>query len=295
MSEVFQETTKPLLRPRQTEELKEEVGRLRQMLSAPPHIANRIEDRGQLTKNLRAAEHDLQTQAPTAYGEDELDAATKRSAELQDRMVEGMPTQAEMRRNPPGAVDKHRRWERRNKSLLIEWKNIQLRLHQNGYGDLPDATDLANFERFRPAGGSGEMSLDNAQIPQTKVTQLPPPGAGPVTVMSDEQADVLKNINPALYDQMALLSNDERANVLALVKSYIQGTETVAPEKTTGSDVNESFKEVVEKKPRKKKPQGSYSDSEIARLRAEAKDLNINSYGKGREELRTLIAERKAV
>jgi len=278
---MFQETTKPLLRPRQTEELKEEVGRLRQMLSAPPHIANRIEDRGQLTKNLRAAEHDLQTQAPTAYGEDELDAATKRSAELQDRMVEGMPTQAEMRRNPPGAVDKHRRWERRNKPFLIEWKNIQLRLHQNGYGDLPDATDLANFERFRPVGGSGEMGMDNAQIPQTRTTQLPPPGAGPVTVMSDEQAEMLKNVNPELHGKMALLSNDQRAEVLGLVDSLRQGMQSVKP-----------IKELAEKKPRRKKPKGSYNESVIALLRAEAKDLGINSYGKGREQLRTEISKR---
>ncbi|MEE8607209.1 MAG: hypothetical protein V3S55_06385 [Nitrospiraceae bacterium] len=217
---MFQETNKSLLRPRQTEKLREDVERLKQMLSAPPHIANRIEDRGQLTKNLRAAEHDLQTQAPTAYGEDELDAATKRSAELHDKMLEGMPTQAEMRRNPPGAVDKHRRWERRNKVLLGEWKNIQLRLHQNGYGDLPDATDLANFERFRPAGGPGEMNMDNAQIPG-KDYHLPPPGASPAAVMSDEQAGVLKEINPELHGKMALLDNDQRAEVLGMVDNLI--------------------------------------------------------------------------
>ena len=281
---MFQETTKPFLRPRQTEELKEEVGRLRQMLSAPPHIANRIEDRGQLNKNLCAAEHDLQTQAPTAYGEDELDAATKRSAELQDKMLGGMPTQAEMRRNPPGAVDKHRRWERRNKTFLSEWKNIQLRLHQNGYGDLPDATDLANFERFRPVGGSGEMSMENAQIPQTRTTQLPPPGAGPVTVMSNEQAEMLESMNPELHDKMALLSNEQRAEVLGLVDSYMQGTQPVKP-----------TKELAEKKPRRKKPKGSYNDSMIAQLRAEAKVLGISSFQKGREQLRAEIAERRAV
>ncbi len=277
----FQETTKPLLRPRQTEELKEEVGRLRQMLSASPHIAHRIEDRGQLTKNLRAADHDLQTQAPTAYGEDELDVATKRSAELQDRMLEAMPTQAEMRRNPPGAVDKHRRWERRNKARLNEWKNIQLRLHQNGYGDLPDATDLANFERFRPAGGAQELNMDNAQI-QGKIIQLPPAGAAPAAVMSDEQADMLKSVSPELHGKMALLSNEQRAEVLGLVDSLMQDTQSVKP-----------IEELAEKKPRRRKPKGSYNESAIAQLRVEAKTLGINSYGKGREQLRTEIAERR--
>ena len=49
----------------------------------------------------------------------------------------------------------------------------------------------------------------------------------------------------------------------------------------------------AEKKPRKKRAKGSYNDSEIARLRVEAKALGVNSYGKGRDDLRAAIAERK--
>lgn len=218
MSEVFQETTKPLLRPRQTEDLKERIGRLREVLSAPPHIANRVEDRGQVTKNLRAAEHDLQEQVPTAYGEDELDAATKRSAELKDKMLEGMPTQAEMRCNPPGAVDKHRRWEGRNKTSLCEWKNIQLRLHQGGYSDLPDATDLANFEKFRPAGGAQELDMHNAQIAGTQY-HLPPPGAAQAAIFSDADIEMLKGVDPDLAASLAIMPNESRGAVLNIIRA----------------------------------------------------------------------------
>ncbi len=89
---------------------------------------------------------------------------------------------------------------------------------------------------------------------------------------------MLKSVNPELHGKMALLSNDQRADVLGLVDSYIQGTKSVA-----------------EKKPRRKKPKGSYNESVFAQLRAEAKVLGINTYGKGREDLRKLIAERRAV
>ena len=279
---MFQETTKPLLRPRQTEELKEEVGRLRQMLSAPPHIANRVEDRGQLNKNLRAAERDLETQAPKAYGEEELDPATKRSTELQDRLLEGMPTQAEMRRNPPGAVDKHRRWERRNKPLLSEWKNIQLRLHQSGDGDLPDATDLANFERFRPAGGAQELSMDSAQI-SGKIIHIPPPGSGPAVVMSDDQAELLKSINPDLYAKMATLSNDERGNVLELV-DHVAG---LAMSGVKQLDIPASETQTVTEKPK------HWNETDIQKLRRECKALGIKTGAKSKAWMRDEIAKVK--
>lgn len=215
---MFQETTKPLLRPRQTQELKEDAHRLREILSAPPHISNRVEDRGQLTKNLRAAEKDLATQAPKPYAETELDLATKRSDELRDEMLVGMPTQEEMRRNPPGAVDKHRLWEKRNKPKLSEWKNIQLRLHQSGFGELPDSTDLANFERYRPSGGSQQLNMDNAQI-DGRVQFGPKPGAGPATVLSDGERDTLKAMDPELAGQVALMTNDQRAKVKSFINS----------------------------------------------------------------------------
>ncbi|KKL86601.1 hypothetical protein LCGC14_1943110 [marine sediment metagenome] len=112
--------------------------------------------------------------------------------------------------------------------------------------------------------------MHNEQIPG-KIMNLPPAGAGPAAVMSDEQADMLQSINPELHGKMALLSNDQRAEVLGLVDSLMAG-----------------------EKPKPKKPKKSYHDSPIALLRAEAKTLGINVFQKGREQLRTEIAEKKA-
>jgi hypothetical protein len=36
-----------------------------------------------------------------------------------------MPSQEEMRKAPPGAVDKHMGWEKRNKPKIAEWKNLR--------------------------------------------------------------------------------------------------------------------------------------------------------------------------
>lgn len=233
---TFQESTTPLLRPAQAQEWREQAEGLRQLLSAPPHIANRIEDRGQLTKNLRALERDLRSQEPKPYGPDELDSAVQRSRQLKDEMVEGMPTQAEMRRNPAGAVDKHRRWERRNKKKLAEWKNIGLRLHQTGDVDLPDATDVVNFERYRPVGGSTELNMDNEQI-QGRIQHGPTPGAGPATVFSDQETETLKAIDPEIHARLALMSNDQRALVKQFIRNIPEpGNEQ--PRNTADSDVN---------------------------------------------------------
>lgn len=231
---MFQETTKPLLRPAQAQEWREQAKSLREMLSAPPHIANRIEDRGQLTKNLRALERDLQNQEPRPYAPEELDAAVNRSDQLKAEILQGMPTQEEMRRNPAGAVDKHRRWEKRNKPKISEWKNIQLRRHQTGDVDLPDATDVANFEQFRPSGGSQQLNMHSEQIPG-KVQFGPKPGAGPTVVFGDAEATFLETIAPDISQQLALLSNEQRA----AVKDFIQALNEPS-RGTADSDVNVS-------------------------------------------------------
>ena len=210
---MFQESTKPLLRPAALQERKEEMTRLRNILSAPPHIANRIEDRGVLTRNLRAIERDVLAQEPKPYEADEIDDAIKRSDTLKEEMLQGMPTREEMRRNPSGAVDKHRRWERRNKAKLLEWKNIQLRLHQNDHGDLPDATDVANFECFRPSGGAQELNMHNEQIPG-RMQFGPEPGAGPSVLFSDEEIEFLRASGADdIADKLSTMANEHRAAV----------------------------------------------------------------------------------
>ena len=123
-----------------------------------------------MAKQLRGLKRQLETQAPKGYAEADKDAAITREAELRDSWTNGMPTQAEMRRNPAGAVDKNRSWDARSKAAVLEWKNIRLRLHAGG--DLPntlaDSRDVANIEMFRPAVASHELNMANEQIPGTQ-------------------------------------------------------------------------------------------------------------------------------
>ena len=246
---MFQETTKPLLRPAQAQEWKEQAKSLREMLSAPPHIANRIEDRGQLTKNLRALERDLQAQEPRPYAPEELDAAVSRSDQLKAEILQGMPTQEEMRRNPAGAVDKHRRWEKRNKPNISEWKNIQLRRHQTGDVDLPDATDVANFEKFRPSGGSQQLNMHSEQI-QGRIQHGPVPGVGPSVIIGDAEAEFLETVVPDISAKLALMSNDQRA----MVKDFINGLQN--PVVSVSQEGGKTFDSGVSDVPRIKRKSG---------------------------------------
>lgn len=269
---TFQETTTPLLRPAQAQEWKEQAKTLRQMLSAPPHIANRIEDRGQMTKNLKALERDLKSQEPRPYDVSELDSAVSRSDQLKGEILEGMPTQAEMRRNPAGAVDKHRRWEKRNKKKLNEWKNIQLRRHQTGDVDLADATDVANFERFRPSGGSQQLNMHNEQIPGTAF-HLPPPNAAPVTVFTDEDIAAVKAADPGI--NLAALNNEQRATV----KQWLNIKQTIAamdapataPMEQTAVTTLRTVGDVVVVVPKKTRKKRDWTDEERAAFGAKMK------------------------
>ncbi len=266
-------STENVLHPRQVSELNEDKSRLERMLGSAPYIRNQLQDGGaNVAKQIKGIDKMLE-QAPKSFSPDEIDAAVKTEELLRESWLNGMPTQAEMRRNPSGAVDKNRAWSGRNKTSILQWKQLRRRLHASGVSKhrLSDEGDISNIEMYRPEGGPGELNMHNEQIPG-KVMNLPPAGAGPAAVMSDEQAEMLKEINPELHDKMALLSNDQRAEVLRLVDNLIGG---------------------VKPKPKKlKKPKGSYNESPIALLRAEAKSLGINVFQKGREQLRTEIAER---
>ena len=217
LNQEFREKTTPLMRPQQAEKVKDEAAVLTNMLSAPPHISSAIENRGQVHRHLQSLKRDLEKQVPLPYQGSEIDSANNRERVLRETITQGMPTQAEMRKNPPGAVDKHRMWQHYKKSDLLEWKNIRLRQHAGGDVEhLPFARDVANFERYRPTGGAQELSMDGAQI-TGKQYHLPPAGAAPVVVMTDEKMKALQELDPELAGKMAVLGNAERADVLELI------------------------------------------------------------------------------
>lgn len=206
--------TTNLLRPAQVEDTKNEVSRIEAMLDDPKA---QVEDRPLAHKQLQNMKKVLHEQVPTAFSEQEIDAAAKQEEKLRTDMVEdGMPTQAEMRKCPPGAVEKLRNWEARNKSKLAVWKHIRQRLHAGSTDP-----DVANFEKFRPAGGARELNMDNALIEGTKY-MLPPEGADPVVVMSDEERDVLRELDPEVADMMAMATNKQRG----AIRDFVRGVMT---------------------------------------------------------------------
>ena len=216
----FRETTKPLLRPDQLAEMEDEKRRLQSVLDAPPYIASGV-DRVEVGRQLRNLKKQLETQTPRPYEGGEKDAAVKRETELREEFTRGMPTQAEMRRSPAGAVDKHTQWERRNKAAILEWKNIRRRLFMGG--DLSESAgevDHANIEMYRPRSASHELDMYGEQIVGREY-YLPPPGAALPVTMSQEQSDMLLRVDPKLHGKMTTLSNADRAEVLSQVDDLI--------------------------------------------------------------------------
>ena len=147
------ERTAPLLKQSQIDDMGSEQKRISETLNAPPHIRNVIQDRAQLYTTLKKLEASLGRDTPREYAKDDIDKAVKREAELREAFVADMCTQEEMRRNPPGAVDKHLAFEAKHKANIAEWKNIRRRLYVSGALESRfSERSLSNIEMFRPGG-----------------------------------------------------------------------------------------------------------------------------------------------
>lgn len=211
--------TKPLLRPAQVEEGKNEIKALQAKLESP-----HIEDKGEVFKQLRRVKKSFEEQVPRApESVEEEGRMSSRSRELLTAILEGMPSQEEMRKAPPGAVTKHMNWEKRNKQRIAEWKNLQLRMT---HGEDPEA---ANLERHRPVGSS--LNMDNAYIPG-KMFFMPPMNAGLPVAFSDEQIAYLKSVGL----EVGVMNNEQRAQVKEVIAP--RNTVTVGPDAGIGLSVD---------------------------------------------------------
>lgn len=148
----------PLLRPQQVEAKEEELQRLEAMQRAPDYVRSRVHS-SLVRRHVEGLKTDLELYAPKPYKGRETDQAREREAKLREDIVnDGMLSQEGMRRSPPGAVDAHMAWEKRNKRRIQEWKNIRLRLRATG--DDLGYTDASNLERYRPREAGGTRGLD---------------------------------------------------------------------------------------------------------------------------------------
>ena len=154
--------TTPLLRPDQIEEMHEEESRLERLVRAPSTSPERSQDPGAARRQLQNLRKQLQTQSPASHAPTTATEKDELASFIRTGLAEvttGMLTEVEMRRNPPGAVDRHLRWEKANKQKTILIKNALRMLN-------PDNTDqdLANLERYRKPGQVTGAMVD-AQIP----------------------------------------------------------------------------------------------------------------------------------
>lgn len=199
--ETAVETVAPLLRKDQVEEMEGERQAAEQKLRSP----NFLGDKGTVSEQLRSLVHQLESQRPRPYKSEDIDSAIRREAELRAQIQIGMLSQEEMRKCPPGAVDRHRAWEKKNMPRIEEWQNIQRRLNAEN-----DDRESASIEQFRPTQST--MNMHNALIPG-KQYHLPPYGAGLPVTFSDEQLAMLRVLNPQLADMLGSLSNVDRSKV----------------------------------------------------------------------------------
>src|SRR3990167_9226865 len=140
-----------------------------------------------MARQLKAQEKTLAEGTPQPFAAGEVDAAVAREKALRDEITAGMPSSREMRRNMPGVVGRHMRWERKNKPLINEWKYLRRRIFAG-----TDDPDVANLEQFRPAGNPAyDADLAGAQIPGHDY-HLSPTVPTPGAVMSDAESDALR-------------------------------------------------------------------------------------------------------
>jgi len=196
--------TKPLLRPAQVENLKQEIS------SAESRMQNKdIMDRGEARKQWLRLKKNMEDQAPRAPGNEEGEMV-KREKALLDDILQGMPSQEEMRKAPPGAVDKHMVWEKRNKPKILEWKNLRLRLR-------PGETEAPNLERFRPRDST--LNMDNAVIPGRQI--YIPDEVGSTVTFSDAELTEIRARSPEVADMIGLMTNEQRSQAKALLQKIV--------------------------------------------------------------------------
>ena len=198
--------TKPLLRPAQLEEMQNQV-KIAEAKLTSPHITDKGAARMQLIRTRKTLEEQT-PRAPVDAAEEGRMVAREKS--LRDELITGMPSQEEMRKAPPGAVDKHMGWETRNKKKILEWKNLRLRL-------MPGEREAANLERFRPVGST--LSMDNAVV-STKQIYIPD-NVGDTVTFNDEELAALRAIKPQLAESIGAMSNGQRAVVKELVEGLL--------------------------------------------------------------------------
>jgi hypothetical protein len=240
-----------LLRVDQIEEMEGEREGMRKKLQNP-----NIQDKGIVADQLRKLDTQLETQRPREFSSAEIDNAVRREASLREEWSKDMLSAEEMRKCPPGAVDRHLAWERKNKAKISEWQNIMRRLNAGS-----DAREIASIERFRPEVNT--LNMHNAIVAGKTYFNAERITSAAV-VFSDEQIAMLKTLDPSLAEKIGLLSNAQRGEVKeVLSKAQIDGKRGVEKREATKKE-----KVVPVPVPVVEKPKRVLSPEHLAKLKA---------------------------
>ena len=248
--------TKPLLRPRQAEEAKSELKAIEAKLRS-----DKTEDKADLQRQFMRMNKTVNDQLPKlpVDGEEE-GRMVARSKHLLSEIVPAMCSQEEMRKAPPGSVDKYQKGENSKaiKNKILEWKNLELRLK-------PGEEEAANLERHRPVGST--LNMDNAYIPGKQI--YIPEGVGRTVTFNDEQMAALRAISPQIAEMLGILPNQARAEVKQALTGGIGLAEpSVASEPSAASIAGKkgSLKREAMRAKAKKRP--PMSDAQKAQIKA---------------------------
>lgn len=234
--------TTNLFRPNQVEEARQELRNIEDTLNPMNPGRGRISDARAMAQRGKRLKADIEKYEPKAFRGEEKDAARAEFDALAEEIKAGMPSSEVMRRNPPGAVNQHLAWERRNKTKIARWKNLGLRLASGGdvSGDLAQSADVINIEILRERATSRDLSMEGAQIPKTTDYHFGNDPVGAV-VFTDAETAALTDLAPSVAGSLAVLDNDARAELKALLARATATAETPAAETTTSKP---TFKEL---------------------------------------------------
>ena len=110
-------------------------------------------------RRLASTRRDIVTQSPPGTAARQRDKLLQVVRDCEADIREGMPTGEEMRRNPPGVADRHRKWDRAKKVNVLRWKTARQLLDPQN-----DDKDYLNVETLRRPGLTQNLDV-NAQIP----------------------------------------------------------------------------------------------------------------------------------
>lgn len=215
------ETTKNLMRPSQIVETKDELQRLEKQIKHPD-----VQDRPTMLRQIKAMKHKLDTETPTPFSSGEIDKAVREEAALREKLTGQMLSAEEMRRMKKDSAHKHLAFEQHNKQDILRWKYLRQRLYAGS-----DDPNVANLEAFRPHGRPADQLIEGL-VPHKDI-HLPKAVPVPGAVMSDAERDALRAIDPELLDRMAMMTGEQRAQVLALVRKLSEGEVKAEPQMDT--------------------------------------------------------------